>query len=77
MTYDEQLEFMKNKIRVTTDKNKLLKFLDSLQSNAELKPKDKGVLIDEVKHKITGTRPVRVDVLSDIEAGAADIDDIK
>ena len=76
MTYKERLLFIEDKINNTSNKNKLHEYLYNLQTTDTLiQIKDKERFINAIKHKLNGTE--RSDVLVDIEAGAADISDIK
>lgn len=75
MTYKERLLFIEDKINNTSNKNKLHEYLYNLQTDTLIQIKDKERFINAIKHKLNGTE--RSDVLVDIEAGAADISDIK
>ena len=75
MTYKERLLFIEDKINNTSNKNKLHEYLYNLQTDTLIQIKDKERFINAIKHKLNGTE--RSDVLADIEAGAADISDIK
>ena len=75
MTYKDRLLFIEDKINQTSNKNKLQEYLYNLQTDTKLQIKDKERFINAIKHKLNGTE--RSDVLVDIEAGAADISDIK
>ena len=75
MTYKDRLLFIEDKINNTSNKNKLQEYLYNLQTDTKLQIKDKERFINAIKHKLNGTE--RSDVLVDIEAGAADISDIK
>ena len=75
MTYKERLLFIEDKINNTSNKNKLYEYLYNLQTDTLIQIKDKERFINAIKHKLNGTE--RSDVLVDIEAGAADISDIK
>ena len=75
MTYKERLLFIEDKINNTSNKNKLYEYLYNLQTDTLIQIKDKERFINAIKHKLNGTE--RSDVLVDIEAGVADISDIK
>ena len=75
MTYKDRLLFIEDKINNTSNKNKLHEYLYNLQTDTLIQIKDKERFINAIKHKLNGTE--RSDVLVDIEAGAADISDIK
>ena len=75
MTYKERLLFIEDKINNTSNNNKLHEYLYNLQTDTLIQIKDKERFINAIKHKLNGTE--RSDVLVDIEAGAADISDIK
>lgn len=75
MTYKDRLLFIEDKINNTSNKNKLQEYLYNLQTDTLIQIKDKERFINAIKHKLNGTE--RSDVLVDIEAGAADISDIK
>lgn len=75
MTYEDRVLFIEDKINQTSNKNKLQEYLYNLQTDTKLQIKDKERFINAIKHKLNGTE--RSDVLADIEAGAADISDIK
>lgn len=75
MTYKDRLLFIEDKINNTSSKNKLHEYLYNLQTDTLIQIKDKERFINAIKHKLNGTE--RSDVLVDIEAGAADISDIK
>lgn len=75
MTYKDRVMFIEDKINNTSNKNKLQEYLYNLQTDTTLQIKDKERFINAIKHKLNGTE--RSDVLADIEAGAADISDIK
>ena len=75
MTYEDRVLFIEDKINQTSNKNKLHEYLYNLQTDTKLQIKDKERFINAIKHKLHGTE--RSDVLADIEAGAADISDIK
>ena len=75
MTYKDKLLFIEDKINNTSNKNKLYEYLYNLQTDTLIQIKDKERFINAIKHKLNGTE--RSDVLVDIEAGAADISDIK
>lgn len=75
MTYKDRLLFIEDKINNTSNKNKLYEYLYNLQTDTLIQIKDKERFINAIKHKLNGTE--RSDVLVDIEAGAADISDIK
>ena len=75
MTYEDRVLFIEDKINNTSNKNKLHEYLYNLQTDTLIQIKDKERFINAIKHKLNGTE--RSDVLADIEAGAADISDIK
>ena len=75
MTYKDRVMFIEDKINNTSNKNKLQEYLYNLQTDTTLQIKDKERFINAIKHKLNGTE--RSDVLADIEAGVADISDIK
>lgn len=75
MTYKDRLLFIEDKINNTSNKNKLHEYLYNLQTDTLIQIKDKERFINAIKHKLNGTE--RSDILVDIEAGAADISDIK
>ena len=75
MTYKDRVMFIGDKINNTSNKNKLQEYLYNLQTDTLIQIKDKERFINAIKHKLNGTE--RSDVLVDIEAGAADISDIK
>ena len=75
MTYKDRLLFIEDKINNTSNKNKLHEYLYNLQTDTLIQIKDKERFINAIKHKLNGTE--RSDVLADIDAGAADISDIK
>ena len=75
MTYEDRVLFIEDKINQTSNKNKLHEYLYNLQTDTKLQIKDKERFINAIKHKLNGTE--RSDVLVDIEAGVADISDIK
>lgn len=69
-----------NKIDMTLERSKeqWQILLDCVKTNDNnvLSKDEQSYYVDEINYKITGTRHSKVEILKDIEAGMADIDDV-